>query len=82
MARSIESEVLSATKWYSPYSIPHFIESYTLYQHQYLGLHFDQMEKPTPYPAVDVTMRNFWIPSYVGEEANYAQTRASTVATL
>lgn len=79
MASSIESEYLIASiEWCSPYSTMHFLDSYVVYQYHYLGLHANQMIKPALDPTVYVTMINFWILGYIGEQANYAQIKAST----
>jgi len=67
MIRFIESVALSITKWCSPYLALHFSYSCVIYQHQYLGLHSNQMMKPTSNPMIDLTMVNFWLLGYAGE---------------
>jgi len=81
MVSSAENVALSITKWCFPCSSPYFPNSYDIYQHQYLGLHLYQMVEPASYPAIDLTMVKFWLPRYVGEQANCAQTRASSSIT-
>lgn len=82
MASYVVIEVLTnilalTSKQFPPCSTPHFPNSCTIYQHQHLGMHNDQMVEldiqPALDPIVDMTMMNFWI-----EEANYAQTQAFT----
>lgn len=82
MASSVEikasSVAITAIEWCPPCHVPYFPYSCIFYQHQYLGLHVDQMAEPTPDPVTYVTMINFWVLRYAGEQANCPQTKAPT----
>jgi len=82
MVSSVESDAMSITKWYPPYSALHFPYSFVVYKNQHLGLHSDQMIELASNPPVDLTMVNFWVPGYVGEQVSCVQTRASTSTIL
>lgn len=62
-----KSDALSIIEWCHPCSASHFPGSCVVYQHQYLGLHLDQMVEPTSNPATDLTMVNIWLPRYARE---------------
>jgi len=67
MTSSVESVTLNITEWCYPCLAAHFLDSCAIYQHQYLGLHSNQMVEPTSDPIADLTMGNFWLSINVGE---------------
>jgi len=78
MVSFVESDAMDIIEWYPPCSSPQFLNSCMVYQHQHLGLHSYQMVELASYLTADLTMVNFWILHYTGEQANYVQTRASS----
>lgn len=64
---STKSDASRITKWCSPCLAPYFLDSCAIYQHQYLGLHSNQMVKPALDPIADLTMVNFWLLGYARE---------------
>ena len=67
MTTSLDSVASGIVKWYPPCSAPHFLYSCVIYQHQYLGLHSNQMVEHASDPTTDLIMVNFWLLGYIGE---------------